>query len=254
MNIQSRIEWTDATWNPVTGCRKVSPGCKFCYAERFAERWRGIPGHPYEQGFDLRLWPERLRQPLRWRKPRTIFVNSMSDLFHEDVPDGFVFQVFDVMVQARQHRFQILTKRHQRLASLAAKLPWPPNVWMGVSVESNQWLGRVKALQHTSAAVKFLSCEPLLGPLDLDLTDIDWVIVGGESGPKARPMQEQWALDILYQCRSANVPFFFKQWGEFNWEGVRKGKKHSGRELAGRTWDELPDLRSSVRTPPNSRG
>ena len=182
---RSRIEWTEATWNPVTGCSKVSPGCAHCYAETFAERWRGVPGHPYEQGFDLRLWPERLDVPLRWRRPRVVFVNSMSDLFHEDIPDEFIADVFDVMVRAKQHTFQILTKRHERLAELAPQLPWPRNVWMGVTIENRRFVHRADALREVPAAVRFISAEPLLGPLEgLDLDGIDWLIAGGESGPR----------------------------------------------------------------------
>lgn len=241
MNVRSHIEWTDATWNPVTGCDKVSEGCRNCYALRLAERFRGVPGHPYEQGFDLRLWPERLEQPLRWRKPRTIFVNSMSDLFHEQVAESYIRQVFAVMAEASHHRFQVLTKRDRRLRQLAPRLDWPANVWMGVSVENHRWLQRIAALRSTAAAIKFLSCEPLLGPLDLDLADIDWVIVGGESGARARKMHEQWALSIRDQCVQAHVPFFFKQWGEFDVDGRRRGKKGAGRLLAGRTWDEMPE-------------
>ncbi len=237
---RSPIEWTDATWNPVTGCTQVSAGCAHCYALRFAERWRGVPGHPYAQGFDLQLRPERLTQPLRWRRPRTIFVNSMSDLFHEAIPESYIQQVFAVMAQAAHHRFQVLTKRHRRLAALAPRLPWPPQVWMGVSVETQRWTARVTALRTTPAAVKFVSCEPLLGAVHLDLAGIDWVIVGGESGPGARPMQEPWVLQIRDQCRAAGVPFFFKQWGAHDARGVRRGKKAAGRRLQGRTWDELP--------------
>ena len=237
---RSSIEWTDATWNPVTGCTQVSPGCKNCYAMRFAERWRGVPGHPYEQGFDLKEWPERLPLPLHWKQPRTIFVNSMSDLFHEGVSEHYIQNVFVVMVQANHHRFQVLTKRHRRLEELAPRLPWAPNIWMGVSVETQRWVERVSALRNTAAAVKFLSCEPLLGDLNLDLTGIDWVIVGGESGYGARPMQEQWALHIQEQCKASRVPFFFKQWGEHDATGVRKGKKAAGRVLANRTWNEMP--------------
>ncbi len=237
---KSSIEWTDATWNPVTGCTQVSPGCKNCYALRFAERWRGVPGHPYQQGFDLKVWPERLRLPLHWKQPRTIFVNSMSDLFHEGVPEDYIQKVFAIMVQADRHRFQILTKRHHRLEALAPRLPWAPHIWMGVSVETQRWTARVSALRNTAAAVKFLSCEPLLGDLHLDLTGMDWVIVGGESGPGARPMQERWALHIRDQCKAAGVPFFFKQWGEYDAIGARKGKKAAGRILANRTWDEMP--------------
>ncbi len=237
---RSSIEWTDATWNPVTGCTKVSAGCSHCYAERFAERWRGVPGHPYVQGFDLRLWPERLVQPLRWKRPRSIFVNSMSDLFHERVSEDYIQRVFAIMAQADHHRFQVLTKRHRRLVALAPRLPWPSHIWMGVSVETQRWVERASALCHTPAAVKFLSCEPLLGDLNLDLTGIDWVIVGGESGYGARPMQEQWAIHIRNQCLASRVPFFFKQWGEHDATGERKGKKAAGRLLANRTWDEMP--------------
>ncbi len=241
---RTAIEWTDVTWNPVTGCDKVSEGCKNCYALRLAERFRGTPGHPYEQGFDLRLWEERIDQPLHWHQPRTVFVNSMSDLFHEGIPVEFILRIFAVMQEASQHRFQVLTKRHHRLASLAPELPWPPNVWMGVSIENQRWLERADALKSTAAAIKFLSCEPLLGPLDIDLYGIDWVIVGGESGPGARPMCVQWVTDIRKQCIEARVPFFFKQWGEFDSVGVRRGKKAAGRILEGRTWDEMPGGKS----------
>ncbi len=237
---QSTIEWTEATWNPVTGCTEVSPGCAHCYAKTFAERFRGVPGHPYERGFDLQLRPERLRQPLEWRKPRTIFVNSMSDLFHEDVPFDFIQQVFATMQEAQRHTFQVLTKRSERLRELAPSLPWPDNVWMGVSVEYQRWTTRVEDLRETPAHVKFLSCEPLLGPLNLDLRDIDWVIVGGESGHGARPMRADWARAIRSQCQSADVPFFFKQWGAHNEHGIRVGKGRAGRLLDGRIWDGLP--------------
>ena len=235
---KSAIEWTDATWNPVTGCTKVSPGCKHCYAETFAERWRGVPGHPYEQGFDLRLWPERLGLPLRWKSPRTIFVNSMSDLFHERVPDGFIRRVFEVMCEASHHTFQILTKRAERLAAWHALHPefwFAPNVWLGVSVEDRRYgVPRVSQLTGVSSSVRFLSVEPLLEDVGrLSLEGIDWVIVGGESGSGARPMREEWVLSVRDQCLAAGVPFFFKQWG-----GVRK--KQQGRQLEGRTWDDLP--------------
>ncbi len=235
MSDRSAIEWTDSTWNPVTGCTKVSPGCKHCYAETFAERWRGIPGHPYEQGFDLRIWPNRLSLPLTWKTPRTIFVNSMSDLFHEKVPLSVIRKVFWVMEEASWHTFQVLTKRADRLSTLAAKFNWPPNVWMGVSVETFQYLWRVDRLRNVPAAVRFLSVEPLVGRVgSMDLGGIDWVIVGGESGPGARPMDPEWAREIRDQCVLKGVPFFFKQWG-----GVRKGK--TGRVLDGRTWDEMPN-------------
>lgn len=229
----SEIEWTDATWNPVTGCTKVSPGCKHCYAETFAERWRGIPGHPYEQGFDLKLWPARLDIPLRWTKPRRIFVNSMSDLFHKDVPDGFIEQVFDVMERAHWHTFQVLTKRAERMSRMNNRVA--PNIWLGVSVEDEQRKEeRIGPLQATAAGLRFLSCEPLLGPLGtLNLDGIGWVIVGGESGHGARPMDPAWAREIRDQCLAQRVPFFFKQWG-----GVHK--KEAGRELDGREWSQFP--------------
>jgi len=234
MSEKSAIEWTDSTWNPVTGCTKVSPGCKHCYAETFAERWRGIPGHPYEQGFDLRLWPDRLDLPLTWKRPRTIFVNSMSDLFHEKVPLSFIQRVFGTMEKASWHTFQILTKRSERLAELAPKLNWPSNVWMGVSIETARYLWRADHLREVPTGVRFMSLEPLLGPLGtIDLSGIHWVIVGGESGPGARPMETKWVSEIRKQCRAQGVAFFFKQWG-----GVRK--KRNGRVLDGRTWNELP--------------
>lgn len=235
MSDRSAIEWTDSTWNPVTGCTKISRGCSHCYAETFAERWRGIPGHAYEQGFDVRLWPDRMQLPLMWKKPRTVFVNSMSDLFHEAIPIPFVKDVFDVMREASRHRFQVLTKRADRLAELAPQLVWPANVWMGVSVESVEHVWRADRLRTIPAAIRFLSLEPLLGPIvDLDLDGIDWVIVGGESGPGARHMHAGWARSIRDQCRETGVPFFFKQWG-----GNRK--KKGGRILDGRTWDDLPE-------------
>ncbi len=231
---RSRIEWTEATWNPVTGCSKVSPGCAHCYAEAFAERWRGVPGHPYEQGFDLKLWPERLDVPLRWRRPRVVFVNSMSDLFHEDIPDEFIVAVFDVMVRAKQHTFQVLTKRHQRLVELAPELPWPRNVWMGVTIENRRFVHRADALRQVPAAVRFISAEPLLGPLEgLDLAGIDWLIAGGESGPRHRRIDPDWAVELRDRCEAQGVAFFFKQWG-----GSRP--KSGGRELAGRHWDDMP--------------
>jgi protein gp37 len=250
---RSAIEWTEATWNPVTGCTKVSPGCAHCYAETFAERWRGVPGHPYEQGFDLRLWPARLHQPLRWTRPRVIFVNSMSDLFHEDIPVDHVRAVFDVMVEAEQHTFQILTKRPERLVALAQALPWPPNVWMGVTIENRRFIGRADALRTVPAAVRFISAEPLLGPLihgdqgwgdnfkgsQLSLDGIHWLIAGGESGPRHRPIDPSWVRDLRDRCRDSQVAFFFKQWG-----GRRP--KSGGRELDGRTWDELPHARSAL--------
>ena len=234
MSDNSRIEWTEATWNPVTGCSKVSPGCAHCYAETFAERWRGIPEHPYEQGFDLRLWPERLEVPLRWKRPRVVFVNSMSDLFHEDIPEDFVADVFDVMVRAPRHTFQILTKRHERLAELAPSLPWPSNVWMGVTIENRRFVHRADYLREVPAAVRFISAEPLLGPLQgLDLQGIDWLIAGGESGPRHRRIDPTWATELRDGCLAEGVAFFFKQWG-----GHRPNS--GGRQLAGRHWDDMP--------------
>ena len=237
---RSSIEWTDATWNPVTGCTEVSPGCAHCYAKTFAERFRGVPGHPYERGFDLQLRPERLDQLLRWKKPRSIFVNSMSDLFHEAVPEEYIREVFAVMALADQHRFQVLTKRSERLAELAPSLPWPAHVWMGVSVENQRWTSRIDYLREVPATVRFLSCEPLMGPLDLDLSGIDWVIAGGESGPGARPMQPEWPRGIRDQCGVTDTPFFFKQWGAHDASGKRVGKKRAERTLDGCTWDNTP--------------
>ena len=234
---RSRIEWTEATWNPVTGCSEVSPGCAHCYAKTFAERWRGVSGHPYEQGFDLRLWPERLDVPLRWRRPRVVFVNSMSDLFHEDIPAEYVAEVFDVMVRAHQHTFQVLTKRHQRLAELAPRLPWPPNVWMGVTIENRRFVHRADYLRDVPAAVRFISAEPLLGPLDrLDLRGVDWLIAGGESGARHRRIDRAWVIELRDRCEAEDVAFFFKQWG-----GHRP--KSGGRQLEGREWNEMPEPR-----------
>jgi len=230
----SQIEWTDATWNPVTGCTKISPGCKHCYAERLARRLQLMGQTNYRNGFKLTLQPHMLELPLRWKAPRRIFVNSMSDLFHEDVPIQYVKRVFDVMVRAHWHQFQVLTKRADRLRALNRELPWPANVWQGVSVESERYLNRVDDLRRTNAAVKFLSLEPLLEALpSLNLRGIDWVIVGGESGPGARPIDERWVIGIRETCKRAGVAFFFKQWG-----GVQKSK--TGRTLEGRTWDEMP--------------
>ncbi len=230
----SHIEWTEATWNPVTGCNKVSPGCKHCYAERMANRLRAMGQKNYVNGFDLTLQPHMLGLPLKWRQPSRIFVNSMSDLFHKDVPISYIEKVFDVMRQADWHEFQILTKRSGRLRELAPKLPWQSWIWMGVSVENKDYLHRIDDLRETGAHIKFLSLEPLLGPLpDLDLSGIDWVIVGGESGPGARPMHPDWVRDIRERCLLAGVPFFFKQWG-----GVLKSR--TGRILDGRTWDQMP--------------
>ncbi len=241
MSDNSAIEWTDATWNPVRGCTKVSPGCKHCYAETFAERWRGIEGHPYEQGFDLRLVPEKLDDPLRWKRPRRIFVNSMSDLFQEGVDEIFVRRVFETMNRADWHTYQVLTKRAARMLELTRTLPrvlvHRPHIWLGVSVEDRRYgLPRIDQLRRVPAAVRFLSIEPLLEDLgELNLSGIHWVIVGGESGPGSRPMKEPWVRSIHRQCLSQRVPFFFKQWG-----GVQKSK--AGRLLGDQTWDEFPSV------------
>ncbi|MFL5311852.1 MAG: DUF5131 family protein [Myxococcales bacterium] len=236
----SGIEWTESTWNPVTGCAKVSPGCKHCYAERLAERLQAMGQENYRNGFELTLQPHMLELPLRWKKPQTIFVNSMSDLFHDDVPLDYIRKVFDVMRRANWHRFQVLTKRAERLAELDAHLEWTSNIWMGVSVENDEYLSRIDDLRATGARLKFLSLEPLLGPLRrLDLSGIGWVIVGGESGPGARPMDPAWATAIRDQCCRAEVPFFFKQWGGTN-------KKQAGRLLDGQTWDQMPTEPSGV--------
>jgi len=231
----SKIEWTEVTWNPITGCTKISPGCSHCYAERIAYRFAGMHGYPNRpHHFDVRLRPERLEQPLRWNKSRIVFVNSMSDLFHEDVPLEFIQQVLTIMRTASKHTFQVLTKRSARLLELNTQIDWPTNVWMGVSVENEDYLFRIDHLKQTDARAKFLSFEPLLGPInDLDLQGVHWVIVGGESGPKARPMKKEWVVAIKRQCTKASVPFFFKQWGGVN-------KKRNGRKLEGRTWDEMP--------------
>lgn len=237
----SAIEWTESTWNPVTGCSQVSPGCAHCYAKTFAERWRGIPGHPYEQGFDLRLWPDRLDVPLRWLKPRTIFVNSMSDLFHEDIPDAFIGRVFETMNQASWHTFQVLTKREDRLAALAPHLEWAPNIWIGVTIENRRFVQRADVLRDVPAAVRFISAEPLLGPLEgLVLEGIDWLIAGGESGPRHRRVDPKWIRNLRDRCRHEDVAFFFKQWG-----GPRP--KSRGRVLDGREWDELPTPKARPR-------
>jgi len=234
MAANSAIEWTESTWNPLTGCTKISPGCKHCYAERMALRLQAMGQPNYANGFALTLHENALELPLRWRKPQTIFVNSMSDLFHEAVPVEFIFKIFDVMCRANWHRFQILTKRSARLFELSPRLPWRAHIWMGVSAERIDYTFRIDHLRKTAATIKFLSLEPLLGRLPgLNLRGIDWVIVGGESGPGARPMNPAWVTEIRDQCVSAGVPFFFKQWG-----GTRK--KKTGRKLEGRTWDEMP--------------
>lgn len=259
MAAKSHIEWTDSTWNPVTGCEVVSPGCKNCYAKVFAERWRNIPGHPYEQGFDLRLWPERLDLPLRWKEPRRIFVNSMSDLFHESIPDEFISQVFQTMIRAEQHVFQVLTKRSERMRDWTCtnfrspnrssdKPILPKNIWLGVSVENQTFTRRIPDLLQAPARVRFLSIEPMIGPIHLSsasLRGIHWIIVGGESGPNARPMKQEWVKAIQLQCEHGGVPFFFKQWGTYDREGNRVGKKRAGRKLEGRTWNDMPIVLSS---------
>jgi protein gp37 len=245
MSTTTQIEWTDATWNPVTGCSKITRGCDFCYAERFSERFRGVPGHPFENGFDLTLRPERLKQPLTWRQPKRIFVNSMSDLFHKEVPARFIDAVFDTMEAADWHSFQVLTKRSSLMArylrSRYRSGSAPSHIWLGVSVEDQQNAVRVRHLRAAQASVKFISFEPLLGPIgQIDLTGIDWAIVGGESGPHARPMQEEWAIELRDECRRAKVAFFFKQWG-----GIRP--KAGGRLLCGREWNEYPRVSNHQR-------
>jgi protein gp37 len=235
MGINSQIEWTESTWNPVTGCTKISSGCAHCYAERMARRLMAMGQPNYRNGFGVTVHEHALRLPLGWKKPQVIFVNSMSDLFHEDVPLDFIRRVFDMMQRADWHLFQVLTKRSRRLAELAPLLPWPVNVWIGVTVESADCVHRIDDLREAPAAVRFLSLEPLLGPLpNLNLDAIDWVIVGGESGPGARPMTEAWARDLRDQCSRTGVPFFFKQWGGVN-------KKKAGRLLEGRIWDQMPE-------------
>lgn len=234
MATNSSIEWTEATWNPLTGCTKVSAGCKHCYAERMAKRLKAMGSPNYQNGFKLTLQPQMLNVPYTWRKPRKVFVNSMSDLMHPDVPDEYIVNVFEVMNDNLQHRFQLLTKRPERLASIEHLVNWTANIWMGVTVENDRFLSRVDLLRDCGAEVKFLSLEPLLGPLsDLALNEIDWAIVGGESGPKARPMEAWWATELRDKCVDASVPFFFKQWG-----GVQKHRH--GRLLEGREWNQIP--------------
>ena len=236
------IEWTDATWNPVTGCTKISAGCDHCYAERFSERFRGTPGHPFETGFDLTLRPERLEQPLRWRQPRMIFVNSMSDLFHKNIPQEFIVRVFDTMERAHWHTFQVLTKRSSLMREFLRRrygaIRGPVHMWFGVSVEDGSKKSRIRHLHDAPAGVRFLSIEPLIAPMGkIDLMGIDWAIVGGESGPGARPMDPTWVRDLRDQCVASGVAFFFKQWG-----GLRP--KSGGRELDGRKWDQFPNVSS----------
>lgn len=238
---RSAIEWTDATWNPVTGCRQLSPGCDHCYALRFAERFRGVANHPYQQGFDVKLWPARLELPLTWRRPRRIFVNSMSDLFQDDVPDEFIAAVFDVMGRASWHVFQVLTKRPERMAKMASRLEWKPNIWAGTSVELDRYAWRSNSyLRKVPAAVRFVSAEPLLGPLpSLQLDHLSWVITGGESGHGHRECQIDWVRQLRDRCVSSDVAFFHKQWGG-------RTPKALGRALDDRTWDEYPDLRRAA--------
>lgn len=239
MSTGSAIEWTESTWNPLTGCTKISPGCKHCYAERMAYRLQAMGQPNYANGFNLTLHEHVLKAPLSWKKPQMIFVNSMSDLFHKDVPLDFVLKVFSVMKEASWHTFQVLTKRAERLLELDPVLEWTPNIWAGVSVERSDYRFRIDHLRQTRAYTKFLSLEPLLGPLpNLNLDGIHWVIVGGESGPGARPLQAEWVVDIRDQCLMAQTPFFFKQWG-----GAQK--KRAGRLLENRTWDEMPIERPS---------
>lgn len=244
MATKSRIEWTESTWNPLTGCTKVSPGCKHCYAERMAARLKGMGLDNYRNGFELTLHPHVLNKPLNWKKPRMVFVNSMSDLFHPDVPKEFINNVFSIMREAHWHTFQVLTKRSNRLLELSKQISWPPNVWMGVSVETPRYLERVFHLTNTDAALKFLSLEPLLEPIpELDLSHIDWVIVGGESGPGARPLERGWVVQIRELCIKQDVPFFFKQWGGRN-------KKKAGRLLDGRIWNQLPQFNNLIYSNP----
>ena len=241
MAINSSIEWTESTWNPVTGCTKISSGCKHCYAERMAIRLKAMGQPNYANGFELTIHVHALELPLHWKKPQTIFVNSMSDLFHENIPPAFIQKAFRIMEQAHWHRFQILTKRSDQLLKLNPKLSWNSNIWMGVSVENQDYTFRIDHLRKVGAKVKFISFEPLLGPIHgLNLTGIDWVIVGGESGHGARSMDPSWVLDIRNQCQKAKVPFFFKQWGGLN-------RKKTGRKLEGRTWDEIPLIDNMTR-------
>lgn len=240
----STIEWTDATWNPVSGCTKVTAGCDFCYAERFAERFRGVPGHPFEAGFDLELKPARLMQPLAWRRPRRIFVNSMSDLFHKDIPSSFIDAVFETMERASWHTYQILTKRsslmEKYLKNRYGDRNAPPHIWLGVSIEDARNVVRLKHLKRAQATIKFVSFEPLLGSVGrISLSGIDWVIVGGESGPGARPMREEWAVEVRDQCLRDGVAFFFKQWGGHH-------SKAGGRLLKGREWSQYPNEKPAM--------
>lgn len=239
MASRSAIEWTEITWNPVTGCTKISHGCKHCYAERMSRRLRAMGAHKYREGFKVTVHPRTLEEPSKWHRPHLVFVNSMSDLFHKSVPTEFIRTVFEVMNRAPQHTFQVLTKRPGRVVQLHNRLAWTPNIWLGTSVESARWMDRLERLRETGALVKFLSLEPLLGPLtDIPLHGIDWVIVGGESGPGARPMKAEWVREIRDNCLRHEVPFFFKQWG-----GVFK--KRTGRTLDDQVWDQMPNARST---------
>jgi protein gp37 len=243
MKSKSNIEWTDSTWNPVTGCTKISIGCQNCYAERLTHRLKAMGAYAYRNGFEVTIHPESLLAPLNTKKRKMIFVNSMSDLFHEDVPDSFIQQVIEIIRDADWHTFQILTKRSARLKEFAKTVSWPDNLWLGVTVESNDLIYRIDDLISTGAKTKFLSMEPLLTPMkDIDLTGIEWVIVGGESGPGSRPIKEDWVLDIKAQCELFNVPFFFKQWGGVN-------KKKAGRLLLDKTWDATPEPQLNLATP-----
>ncbi len=239
MATQSSIEWTESTWNPVSGCSKISVGCLNCYAERMAKRLKAMGQRRYRNGFTVTLHPEALDEPYRWKKPRVVFVNSMSDLFHDRIPFDFIRQVFSAMEANARHTFQVLTKRSQRLRERGPLLEWSENIWMGVTIENNDYVGRAEDLRSTTAAIKFLSLEPLLGSVpDLDLRGIDWVIVGGESGPGAREMRQEWVLEVKEKCERADTAFFFKQWGGVN-------KKKNGRILQGRTWDDYPQVYKS---------
>ncbi len=256
MSDKSAIEWTNSTWNPITGCMRVSPGCDHCYALAFAERFRGVTGHPYEQGFDLKLWPERLDLPRHWKKARRIFVNSMSDLFHKDVPDSFILDVFETMIVANQHIYQVLTKRPSRLVNtglvekiterislLTGNSSWPTHIWLGVSVENNTYTWRADALRKVPASIRFISAEPLLGSLDtLRLEGIHWLISGGESGPRHRFCDPDWVRDLRDRCQDEGVAFFHKQWGG-------RTPKVGGRLLDGRTWDEFPQTSLFIPSP-----
>ncbi len=263
MSEYSRIEWTESTWNPVTGCKKISPACENCYAEAFANRFRGVKGHPYEQGFRVKIWPKRLELPFGWKEPRKIFVNSMSDLYLEEVHDDYIKNIFDTMALANWHIYQILTKRAKRMADWCLfkygeysneNRLLPNHIWMGVSVETEKYKCRIEYLKKVPAKIRFISFEPLLGQMDLDeqlLKGIDWVIVGGESGPKARRMRKEWVDNIFETCKKAGVLFFFKQWGTYNVKGEKVGKARSGRSYNGRLWNEMPISTYGNKRPPS---